>query len=157
MANSAFEIEFRPTFRNLQGRYVKANKQILEDQRKGMREQGRRMVKLMREEAPEDTGKFKKRLGFKTFVQANTAGFRVHMPQPLGNFIVKGTKPHIIRPKRKKALWWEGARHPVKLVRHPGTKANKFVGRAFRRWFPGARRWIISISTRYTKTIAGAK
>lgn len=157
MADSAFELEFRPTFKEVNGRYVKANKQLLENQRKGIRGQGRRMVTLMREEAPEDKGAFKKRLGFKTFVSSNTAGFRVHMPQPLGNFIVKGTSPHIIRPKRKKALWWEGAKHPVKLVRHPGTKENKFVGRAFRRWFPGARKWIVSISTRYTKTIAGAK
>ena len=74
----------------------------------------------------------------------------------MGKFITGGTKPHIIRPKRKKALWWEGAEHPVKIVHHPGTKANKFTGRAFRRWLPGARKWIRTVSTRYTKTIAGA-
>jgi hypothetical protein len=38
-----------------------------------------------------------------------------------------GTKPHIIRPKEKKALWWPGAEHPVLLVRHPGTPARPFI------------------------------
>jgi phage virion morphogenesis protein len=32
------------------------------------------------------------------------------------------TKPHTIRPRRKKALFWPGARHPVKLVNHPGSE-----------------------------------
>ena len=38
-----------------------------------------------------------------------------------------GTLPHIIRPKNKKALFWKGAEHPMKLVHHPGTKPNPFV------------------------------
>lgn len=32
------------------------------------------------------------------------------------------TGPHVIRPKRKKALAWAGARHPFKKVDHPGSK-----------------------------------
>jgi hypothetical protein len=158
MANSAFELEFKPTFRALNGRLAKANKRLFESRRDGMRDQGRRYVEFAREEAPEDTGAFKKGIGFRTFISGNTAGFRVHMPQPLGNFIVKGTKPHPIPKVEKKGryLWWEGAEHPVKRVRHPGTKANKFAGRAFRRWFPGARKWLTTVSTRYTKTIAGS-
>ncbi len=31
------------------------------------------------------------------------------------------TKPHIIRPKVKKALFWAGAPHPCKAVHHPGS------------------------------------
>jgi hypothetical protein len=38
-----------------------------------------------------------------------------------------GTGPRIIRPKNKKALYWKGARHPVRKVNHPGTKANPYV------------------------------
>lgn len=34
-----------------------------------------------------------------------------------------GTRPHIIRPRFKKALFWPTARHPVRSVNHPGTKA----------------------------------
>lgn len=54
---------------------------------------------------------------------------------PYAWFVHKGTRPHIIRPKSKKALYWEGAPegHPWKLVHHPGTKANPFVHRTFDR------------------------
>lgn len=44
-----------------------------------------------------------------------------------GGFLEEGTKPHIIRPKEKKALYWYGASHPVKAVRHPGTKPYAIV------------------------------
>ena len=33
-----------------------------------------------------------------------------------------GTRPHKITPKTKKALYWKGAKHPVKSVMHPGTQ-----------------------------------
>lgn len=39
----------------------------------------------------------------------------------------RGTKgPYEIRPRRKRALFWKGARHPVRRVRHPGLKAQKY-------------------------------
>lgn len=50
---------------------------------------------------------------------------------PYGWWVHQGTDPYTIRPKRKKALWWKGALHPVKKVRHPGIKANPFVDRTF--------------------------
>lgn len=31
------------------------------------------------------------------------------------------TKPHTIRPRNKKALFWAGASHPMKAVNHPGS------------------------------------
>lgn len=39
-----------------------------------------------------------------------------------GKWLEEGTEPHTIRPKGKKALYWNGAAHPVKAVKHPGTK-----------------------------------
>ena len=45
---------------------------------------------------------------------------------PYAIFVHEGTRPHTIRPLNKKALFWKGARHPVKQVFHPGTKANPF-------------------------------
>lgn len=44
-----------------------------------------------------------------------------------GAALEKGTPPHMIRPRNKKALYWPGANHPVKRVRHPGTKAYSIV------------------------------
>ena len=37
-----------------------------------------------------------------------------------------GTKPYVIRPSGKKALFWPGAAHPVKQVNHPGLPARPF-------------------------------
>ena len=42
-----------------------------------------------------------------------------------------GTKAHIIRPKNKRFLYWEGAKYPVKKVNHPGSKAKPFLIPAF--------------------------
>jgi hypothetical protein len=44
-------------------------------------------------------------------------------------FVEFGTKPHVILPKDKKALYWPGAAHPVRKVNHPGTKPNAFMER----------------------------
>lgn len=44
-----------------------------------------------------------------------------------GRFLEEGTPPHVIRPKNKKALFWNGAAHPVKKVNHPGTKAYPII------------------------------
>ena len=44
-------------------------------------------------------------------------------------FVHEGTRPHEIRPVRKKALYWKGALHPVMSVHHPGTKGNPFMER----------------------------
>jgi len=37
-----------------------------------------------------------------------------------------GTGPYVIRPTTKKALFWPGARHPVRMVNHPGLPARPF-------------------------------
>ena len=55
----------------------------------------------------------------------------------------QGTSPHMIYPKgiatyhagRKltsgSALWWPGASHPVRAVKHPGFPGNFFVQKSF--------------------------
>lgn len=50
---------------------------------------------------------------------------------PYAIYIEMGTKPHIITPRTKKALYWKGAEHPVKKVHHPGTDAKPFVQPSF--------------------------
>ena len=42
-----------------------------------------------------------------------------------------GTKAHIIRAKNKKALYWKGAKHPVKKINHPGSRAKPYLIPAF--------------------------
>ena len=45
--------------------------------------------------------------------------------------VEEGTSPHIIRAKGKKALYWRGARHPVRKVNHPGSRAKPYLIPAF--------------------------
>ena len=44
-------------------------------------------------------------------------------------YVYFGTRPHLIFPRTKMALYWEGAEHPVRKVMHPGTKENRFLDR----------------------------
>lgn len=41
-----------------------------------------------------------------------------------------GSRPHIIKATRAKALYWKGASYPVRSVKHPGNKPNPFFKRA---------------------------
>ena len=45
--------------------------------------------------------------------------------------VEEGTRPHTIRAKNKKALYWKGAKHPVKQVNHPGSRAKPYLIPAF--------------------------
>jgi hypothetical protein len=97
------------------------------------------------------------------------------MPQPLGTFIVRGTKPHIIRAKHAKALYffwgkvgaftivpksggfkthW-GADGKLRIgkghVNHPGTKPNDFIERGHDKWWVSARRKFAQIALNFSK------
>jgi hypothetical protein len=158
-------VEVRPSFRAIKDtKFAKANEELLRVRRKEMRQLGREYVRFERVEAPEGkTGKFKRGLGFKTFQRGETIVMTAHMPQPLGRFITEGTKAHWIQAKNKKALFfmWPKFGGPVVVpkkggfkthvrkgtlwigkggVDHPGTEANPFHKRAYRRWRPGARK-----------------
>ncbi len=52
-----------------------------------------------------------------------------------GWFVREGTRPHIIRPRNKKALKFEVGGEVIfaTLVHHPGTKANPYHVRVFNR------------------------
>ncbi|MGP1450282.1 MAG: hypothetical protein ACTTJS_04060 [Wolinella sp.] len=41
-------------------------------------------------------------------------------------FVHEGTSAYEMVPKSKKALSFEGAKHPLKHVKHPGIKANPY-------------------------------
>ncbi|MFF1834244.1 hypothetical protein ACFVXE_08565 [Streptomyces sp. NPDC058231] len=53
---------------------------------------------------------------------------------PKVRLVLDGTRPHIIRPRRAKALRFEVGGRVVyaAYVRHPGTKPNNFLKRALR-------------------------
>lgn len=54
---------------------------------------------------------------------------------PATLFVLDGTRPHIIRPRRKKGVLRfevDGRVVYTKIVHHPGTRPNNFLGRALR-------------------------
>lgn len=65
---------------------------------------------------------------------------------PYTRFVIEGTRAHEIRPRLRQALFWEGALHPVRRVRHPGTHANPFNVRAFRDALPVMKRLVREIA-----------
>lgn len=59
--------------------------------------------------------------------------WKVTTNDPVFNYQDEGTEgPYMIRPRRKRALFWQGARHPVRAVRHPGLKPQDFTGQVER-------------------------
>ncbi len=55
---------------------------------------------------------------------------RVVSGSPVAAVIEFGSRPHRIRPRRREALFWPGAPHPVKLIHHPGTPAFRVLTEA---------------------------
>ena len=51
----------------------------------------------------------------------------IKSPAEYAQWVNDGTQPYTITPTSKKALYWEGADHPVRVVHHPGIKARHFV------------------------------
>ena len=67
------------------------------------------------------------------YVEVSTPGAAVGVIEcktKYDRFVEKGTPPHDIQPKRKKALAWPGGEHPVKIVHHPGTEPKPFMAQA---------------------------
>lgn len=165
MAERVITVTSKPTFRDLRGSFAKAEKELLEDKRNGMRSLGRRWVAIAREEAPQGkTGKFRKSIAFRTSQTGNTVGFSTYSAQPLGKWIIGGTKAHPIRARRARFLrffWPKGPDGPreyfFRKVQHPGTQPNPYHRRATDKWMPEADTELRRISTRYVMKLQGKR
>lgn len=60
----------------------------------------------------------------------------VRSTHPATMFVIDGTRPHVIRPVRAKALRFSiGGREVfATIVHHPGTKPRDFLGQALLAW-----------------------
>ncbi|EMF20424.1 hypothetical protein H114_32814 [Streptomyces gancidicus BKS 13-15] len=58
----------------------------------------------------------------------------VRCDHPAVHYVLRGTRPHLIRPRRARALRFQADGQTVfsQLVRHPGTRPNPFLQRALR-------------------------
>lgn len=84
---------------------------------------GQFLVGVSRALTPVKTGRLRGATDFK--VTRNT--LRIGNNVEYAPYVELGTKPHVILPVNGKALFWKGAKHPVKKVNHPGTKAQPFL------------------------------
>lgn len=120
-------------------------------------------VKAMEEAAKGITADFEKTTAtwkhqpeFKSAVDiGKTVNLVVGTTDEIYGYVDKGTRPHIIRPKKAKALAFPGGKYTPKTkprfigsmaggssgatvfsqeIHHPGTKARKFTEELFKRW-----------------------
>jgi len=85
------------------------------------------------------------------------------------SLLTTGTRPHMIYPRFKEALWWPGLGHPIPWVGppytrvHPGTRPNLFVKSALAKYGFGDDRHaqfiadatVIGITTRVYPAMVG--
>lgn len=59
---------------------------------------------------------------------------RIESSHPATLYVIKGTRPHIIRPRYRKVLKFNVSGRTVfaRVVHHPGTKKNDFLTKALR-------------------------
>ena len=157
---SVFRYTAKPTFRDLHGRFVRAERALLEIRRDEMRAEGRRFVEIAQSLAPGGAGHtVAKQIGFQTFVQADAVGFKTQTG-PIARYHIFGTgiygpRGRVIRPTSKKVLHFfiSGAEFFRPSVK--GIKPNRFMSDAYRQWLPGAEAAMRRIATRYKAELKG--
>ena len=88
----------------------------------GRPEKWKESKRVQREGGTTLTGKGILRRSIHTFSGPNYAGAGTNIKYAAIHNFGGTTGPHDIFPLKKKALFWPGARHPVKVVHHPGSK-----------------------------------
>lgn len=96
---------------------------LIQAKQKGLEYSSQELVRVLMRNSPVDHGLLKS-----WFVESMTSDEAViKSPAEYAQWVNDGTRPYTITPNSKKALYWEGADHPVKVVHHPGIKGRHFV------------------------------
>lgn len=84
--------------------------------------------------APVDTGRLRGSIKKRRKFTVRGPGWEVFTNVEYAPYVENGTRPHIIRPRTKKALRFRVGGQTVfaTIVHHPGTKAQPFLSRAVR-------------------------
>jgi HK97 gp10 family phage protein len=86
----------------------------------------------VRSRAPKRTGKLRESIRVETRrIGRMSVSAEVYSKSPVALWMELGAKAHVIHARSKKALFWQGARHPVRSVRHPGTAPRPFMRPGF--------------------------
>lgn len=104
-------------------------KEIERRQAAGMEAAGAVVASEARERCPIDTGRLRRSIQPGRPEKLGPDSWRVEVGTNVeyAPYVEFGTKAHVITPKRKKALYWKGAEHPVKVVQHPGTQPRPYL------------------------------
>ncbi|MGW4825484.1 hypothetical protein ACWEP4_43080 [Streptomyces sp. NPDC004227] len=91
----------------------------------------RRVAAIARAEAPGSMGRH-----IDWHIKEGPRGLQavITCDHPAVRYIIEGTRPHLIKPRRAKALRFEVGGQVVfsAYARHPGTRPNPFLQRALR-------------------------
>lgn len=123
---------------DMKGRMSKSRQVIMSAVKKELTAYGRLLVDEAKSEAPVKTGTLRNSIRFAVRQQGTrsmslevTAGNRSRPPVVVKT-ILFGSKPHVITPRRAKALKFTMGGRTVfaRRVKHPGTNPNNFMERA---------------------------
>ena len=93
----------------------------------------RRFQNLLKTVCPVDTGRLKNSIKVKVIGK----GLRISLVE-YGREVEFGTPPHVITPKKAKALKFKSGGKTIftKVVHHPGTRPNPFIRNSIRNELP---------------------
>lgn len=96
---------------------------LTQAKQKGLEYSSQELIRVLMRNSPVDHGLLKS--WFLDSLSSDEAVIK--SPAEYAEWVNDGTRPYTITPTNKKALYWEGADHPVKVVHHPGIKGRHFV------------------------------
>ncbi|RCG31984.1 HK97 gp10 family phage protein [Sphaerisporangium album] len=112
-------------------RIEKATAEVLVKSHLTVEKTGHNTVAYAQNLAPVDTGNLRASIGVD--FDDDGLGFEAGPTAEYGDTVEYGGRPHVIRPREKKALSWPDAEHPVKKVNHPGTAPQPYMRPGFDR------------------------
>lgn len=94
-------------------------------------EVGPKLRSAVKDETPERSGRMKRSERYERKTSKGSVSMRVTAHVPYAPYVIKGARPHLIRPVAARALHWVGPQGGVfaKVVHHPGNKPNDFPRR----------------------------
>ena len=96
---------------------------LTEAKQKGLEYSSQELIRVLMRNSPVDHGLLKS--WFLDSLSSDEAVIK--SPAEYAQWVNDGTQPYTITPTSKKALYWEGADHPVRVVHHPGIRGRHFV------------------------------
>lgn len=172
------ELDIPGPLKNLGKTIAESFGKLSQEARPLVRVLGKQYVELAREEAPRRSGRFSESISFQEFSDRQSFGFYGLSAKPIGHWIILGTKPHKIAPRRAGALYFFWTKVGVftvvpkgggfkthmaggKLwigkgfVQHPGTPPNPFPARALERLKTDVDKLLEKLADRWIQIVQG--